>query len=269
MLYKTKAIILGGRDLREADKLLTFYSLDLGKRKAIAKGIRKTKSKFGANLEPFTLSKLLVYTKSRHHHDNLDIITDAEAQRSFKTTRESLIGFGCSSYMSEFLNEMVHEGEPSKPLFNLFYRFLSALEDGLDPFLVVSGFSMQAFGIFGYHPVIDRCCLCGKDIKKLKTGSVFFSTGMGGIMCSPCRKEGSFSFELKLPSIGYLKQLLKMHPDLLKSLRLNSVCKKEVEKVIRSYLSFYIEKELKSIKLLESTGVFNHNQQEERCIRMI
>ena len=64
MLYKTKAIVLGGFDIKEADRIVTFYSEQRGKIKAIAKGVRKTRSKFGSSLEPFTLSNLLIYPKT-------------------------------------------------------------------------------------------------------------------------------------------------------------------------------------------------------------
>ena len=159
MLYKVRAIVLGGKDIGEADKLMTLYSEERGKIKAIAKGVRKTRSKFGSSLELFTLSSLLIYSKNNSsrqsypHAPTLDIISDAQIQNSYRNLRENLVEFAYGNFLVELENRMTGEEEDDgHRIFHLLREFLSSGRELKNTNVLIYGFTLRFFNILGYNP---------------------------------------------------------------------------------------------------------------------
>src|SRR3990172_3382738 len=121
-LYKTKGIILRTHKLGEADRIVSILTNSYGKVNAVAKGVRKTKSKFGSRLEPFTHVDLVLY-KGR----NLDIVTQAEIIDSFSEIRDSFERITYGSAMLDLVNKVAVEGERDIALYNLLAKSLSVL----------------------------------------------------------------------------------------------------------------------------------------------
>jgi len=262
MLYKTRAIVLSSRDIKEADSLLTLYSEDRGKMRAVAKGVRKTRSKFGSSLEPFTLARLLLYRKGKppasfspREHSSIDIITDAEIERSFRKLRESLTGFACGNYYAELVAEMAGEGESNPAIFYLLCEFFRLIDvTGNLPVLIFS-FTLRLLCILGYYPEFNECVGCRMELKNISVKNFFFSTELGGILCQHCRGKDSGAMAIQYPTLKYLKQLLKMEPARLKNLKLLKKSKLEIERLILDYLFYYLEKELKTVEFLRQTNI--------------
>ncbi|GAJ03578.1 unnamed protein product, partial [marine sediment metagenome] len=124
MLYKTEGIVLKSIEYQEADKIVTIYTKDYGKITAIAKGVRKTKSKFGSSLEILTYSIFLFY-KGR----NLDIVSQTEILESFFSTSKEVIKFAFAANCVEVVNRLTEEREINIGLFNLLKEVLHYLRE--------------------------------------------------------------------------------------------------------------------------------------------
>jgi len=117
-------IVLRSHKLGEADKIIRVLTREHGKRSAVAKGLRKTTSRFGARLEPFTCARLLVHTGR-----SLDIVRQAEIETSFHEVREDIALFVHASGMAELIDGITQEHEPHPELFDLMLRGLSLLKE--------------------------------------------------------------------------------------------------------------------------------------------
>jgi DNA repair protein RecO (recombination protein O) len=245
MLYKAKAIVLGGRDIGEADKIMTLYSEEKGKIKAIAKGIRKTKSKFGSSLEPFTFSNLLIYSKNNSvaGKNPLDIISDAQIQSSFRNLRDNLEGFAYGNFLVELVDKMTGEREQDGyRIFRLLKEFLGLGGCVRNAKVLIYGFTLRFFNVLGYHPRIDECVICGS-----KSEGYYFSVNDGGVLCGDCKKRETGVLPISISSLQYFRQLMRMEPRHLDNLKISVCCEKELENIIQDYLDFYLERDIKSL----------------------
>jgi DNA repair protein RecO (recombination protein O) len=123
MLYKDEAIVLRTMRLGEADRIVTFVGRGQGKIRAVAKGVRKTKSRFGGRLEPFTQVSLVMW----RGRSDLDIVTQADAVESNRSVREDLDRFALGQVMLEAVDRVVQEKEASPRVFNLLVEGLKGL----------------------------------------------------------------------------------------------------------------------------------------------
>jgi len=175
MLYKVNAIVLGGKDIGEADKIITLYSKERGKIKAVAKGVRKMKSKFGSSLEPFILSSLLIYSKNDSIRQtrptrgimdsSLDIVSDAQIQDSFRNLRKDIAGLAYGNFLVELVCRMTGEGESGgHKIFHLLREFLSLGEELKNMKVLIYGFTLRFFSLSGYCPQLEECVGCGSTL---------------------------------------------------------------------------------------------------------
>jgi DNA repair protein RecO (recombination protein O) len=153
-----------------------------GKVRAVAKGVRKTKSRFGARLEPPTHVQLLLYEGRE-----LDIITQAETVDHFRAIRDDLDRLTRAVSMLEAADQLSLEGEPNAPLYQMLVGALRALAGHSGP-LVVPAFFLKVLALEGFRPVVDRCVECGAT-----EGLVSFDLESGGTRCGVDRRGPSVS----------------------------------------------------------------------------
>lgn len=173
-------IVLRSHKLGESDKILRIMTREHGKRSAVAKGIRKTTSRFGGRLEPLTCARLLL-----HRGRNMDTIKQTEIQTSFREVREDLDLFVNASAMAELVDNITVEQESHPELFDLFFTGLELLRDrpGDAPF-IRAFFEFRVMASSGFELMVSRCAACGGA---LSTGEVSFSLRLGGKLCEECR----------------------------------------------------------------------------------
>ncbi|MFT3875274.1 MAG: DNA repair protein RecO [Propioniciclava sp.] len=186
--YRDEAVVLRTQKLGEADRIITLLSRRHGKVRAVARGVRRTKSKFGARLEPFTHVDLQLATGR-----TLDVITEAVTLHAWS---EPL----CTDYprytvgqvMLETADRLVSiEHEPALPQFQLLTGALNALvtgtSDGPRPApLVMDAYLLRAVATAGFAPSLDQCASCGTD-----GPHDYFSPSAGGVVCRRCRPPGT------------------------------------------------------------------------------
>jgi len=153
-LYKEQGVVLRSVKLGEADKIVTVMTQGSGKVRAVAKGIRKTHSRFGARLEPFTHVSLMVY----RGRGALDTVSQAEIISPFMELRRDLGLFAAGETMLEATDKVAEEHERNVRLFLLLLGGLRALDTApADPAAVAESFLLKLLSLSGFHPSLTAC----------------------------------------------------------------------------------------------------------------
>jgi DNA repair protein RecO (recombination protein O) len=183
-LYRDQAIVLRTWKLGEADRIVNLMTKGHGKVRAVAKGVRKTKSKFGGRLEPTAHVALQLYEGRE-----LDIVTQAESLDQFATFRTDVDRFTGASAMLEAVDQVAQEGERNPELYQLLLGALRALAGPGGP-LVLPAFFLKLLALEGFRPMLDRCAGCGEEAEL-----VAFNDLDGGALCATCRRGVAISPE--------------------------------------------------------------------------
>jgi DNA repair protein RecO (recombination protein O) len=205
-VYRSKGIVLRSMRYGEADRILDLYTRDSGLVSAIAKGIRRTRSRFGARLEPLSCVDFVAY-----HGRTLDTVTQAEVLRSFHSVREDLTRFEAAAGMVRSVRALSGGDEADRRVFNLLYNGLDALETHDSGFEALeASFGLKLSILAGYAPQLDACLSCEADPEA--TGPhYYFAPNLGGVLCSECRAATGDSFPLPPGTLERLKVLIE-HP---------------------------------------------------------
>jgi DNA repair protein RecO (recombination protein O) len=178
--YKTEAIVLRSLRFSEADRILHLYTSERGRIGAIAKGIRKTKSRFGARLEPLSHVELMLHEGA----GELQTVTGVELLDSHRRTREDSYRLNVGLIGAEAMLRLFGEPEPSPRAFTALARFLETL-DQLEPLTglpqvdpLVLSFQLKLLWVAGYLPHLTSCVECAA-VEDL----VAFSARAGGAVC--------------------------------------------------------------------------------------
>jgi DNA repair protein RecO (recombination protein O) len=182
-LYRDTGVVLRTYKLGEADRIIVLLTEAHGKVRAVAKGVRRTSSKFGARLEPLSHVALLMW----HGRGELDIVNQAEVVDHFRSVREDLERMGQGLSMLEAVDQLAQEGHPDPRLYSMLVGALRALADPeLEPLLVPAAFFLKALVLEGASPVLDGCASCGRDEGEVEL--VAFDLTEGGALCRSCRR---------------------------------------------------------------------------------
>jgi DNA repair protein RecO (recombination protein O) len=186
--FKTDAIVLRKLRYGEADSILHLYTRERGRIGAIAKGVRRSKSRFGGRLEPFFRLELLLH----EGRSDLMTVTSAETLDGHPGLRSRAESIDAAAKVGDFVLRLLDESEPSEPAYNLLANMLALLD--VDPRAsrreVSLAFRAKMLLAAGFSPELGACVHCGAT-----EGLVAFSPGSGGIVCSDCREAGDFDFD--------------------------------------------------------------------------
>ncbi|HEX3424873.1 MAG TPA: DNA repair protein RecO [Acidimicrobiales bacterium] len=182
-LYRDQGVALRHYKLGEADRIVVFMTAGHGKVRAVAKGIRKTKSRFGSRLEPPTNVNLLFY----EGRGELDIVSQAEAIDHFRPIRDDLARMTDAMSMLEAVDQTAQERQPDARLYQMLVAALRTLaeRDRRSP-LLVAAFYWKLLSMEGYGPILDRCASCEAPAS-VGVALVAFDLGHGGALCRDCR----------------------------------------------------------------------------------
>jgi DNA repair protein RecO (recombination protein O) len=253
-LYRAEAIVLRRMNLGEADRLLTLFTPEWGKIRVLAKGVRKPTSRKAGHLELFTHSQLLI-AKGR----SLDIVTQAETISSFLPLRKDLTRTSYAYYLAELVDRFLEEGEESPALFRLLLEGLGHLSEAPDPRLVVRHFELHLLGQVGYRPELYRCLGCGREIES----EASFSPSQGGVLCPPCSRKGEGSL-LSADLLRHLRRLQREDYTTCQTLQPDPEVHRGLEKTMRHYISYLLERRVKSLDFIDTLRREEKSLIEER-----
>jgi DNA repair protein RecO (recombination protein O) len=232
--FKTEALVMGSIRLREADRIVTLYTRERGRLSAVAKGVRRTKSRIGGRLEPFSLVHVVLYAGS----GSLYTITGVETVRSFQGVRESLDRMEEGGRLLEAVRRLFPEEESNPAAFNLLVRAvarLSKAEDRAAAALVVLATRLKLLVALGYLPELDSCVQCGND--DMLCG---FRPSLGGMVCSECyAHEHHDCFSISPGGLAAMRDLLDHPLSGLSDVVLDGPATAEVERAIAQTLAHH------------------------------
>jgi DNA repair protein RecO (recombination protein O) len=238
-LYKEQGIVLRAVKLGEADKIVTILTQGSGKVRTVAKGIRRTQSKFGARLEPFTHVSLLMY-RGR----NLDTVTQAEIISPFLHVRSEFDLIAAGETMLEAVDRVAEEHERNVPLFLLLVKGLRALDEApRDAAAVAESFLLKLLSLSGFHPALSGCAVCGSP-----GPLVWFSAGQGGAVCVDCAQQEAG--RVTEPALRWLDDLARIDllaaGDMTPTLEL----RREARAMLYGFAEYHLERRMRSFTLL-------------------
>ena len=179
-LYRDEGLVLRTLRLGESDRIVTFLTLGRGKVRAVAKGVRKTKSRFGARLEPLGHASLLFYEGRE-----LDIVTQADSLETFRLVREDLDRLAKAHVLLEVTDQVAQERQANARLYQMLVGALRALSAHDSP-LLVPAFILKVLAGEGAQPVTGRCAGCDGP-----PPLVGFDLLEGGALCPDCARRAS------------------------------------------------------------------------------
>jgi DNA repair protein RecO (recombination protein O) len=246
MKSKTEAIIISSMNLGEADKLVTFFSVDRGIQKGVAKNARKSFRRFGAGLEAFTTCRLHLY--EREHQElvrieSIDIINQpADICRDLNRT-------AAGSVMLELVKELAPPGECNTAAFYLLAQVIELLNAGEDPVFLLRIFEIRLLSVLGYQPKLDYCLSCGKQPK----WDVIFHSMKGGVLCRECMISSEEPLLIiSQGAVGFYYQALRMDLDKISRLKPSAGIMRELSQVFSAHIIHILGKKLKSAEFLRS-----------------
>ena len=239
-LYRDEAVVLRTHKLGEADRIITLLTRHHGLVRAVAKGVRRTTSKFGSRLEPFTHVDLQL-AEGR----NLDVITQAETITPFSAGLGSdYERYTSGTVMLETADRLVaEEREPSVQQFLLLVGGLRAMASGeRRPSQVLDSYLLRSLAVAGYAPSFQHCARCG-----VEGPHRWFNPSMGGMLCTTCRGPGSASPSAQ--TVLVLGALLAGDWPVVEAADPRSL--KEASTLVAAYLAWHLERELRSMEHVE------------------
>ena len=235
--FRVEAVVLRHSDYGEADRLLTLYTRQLGKTRAIAKVARKIASRKAGHIEPFTHVKLQL-AKGR----DMLILTQADTVDAYQPLREDLILTSHASYVMELLDRFTYEDENESPsTFRLLTETLSRLASKSDPWLVVRYYEMRLLDHLGFRPQLFECANCGREIK---AEDQYFSFSAGGVICPRCGQGLPNLHAISVEALKYLRHFQRSSYASATRARPGLDVQQETETLMQGYFTYLLEREL-------------------------
>lgn len=242
-IYRTEAIVLKSYDYGEADRILTLYTAQSGKLRAIAKGVRRTKSRKAGHVDLLTRTNLLV-ARGR----NLDIITQAETIEHFRPMRDDLWRLSHGHYIAELLDGFSVEDLANYPIYALSVATLRRLAAAPDVDLVTRSFELQLLSLSGYRPQLHRCLGCDSAIEPVAN---VFSSKLGGVLCPACSSQDSAAPSISVPALKAMRNLQTNEAAMLTIGTLDVGVQGEIERRLQEYITYRLEARPRSAGFLD------------------
>jgi DNA repair protein RecO (recombination protein O) len=243
-VYKTAGVVLRQRKLGEADKVLTIFTPNLGKLDAVAKGVRRPKSKLAGHVEPLTHTSFLI-AQGR----TLDIVTQAQAIDVFLPLREDLERTGRALYAAELVDRFTAERQESYPVFRLFLETLGRLAARKDLDTVLRYFEMRLLDYAGFRPQVDRCVSCGAALEPTTN---YWSASGGGVICPGCVAREPLVRPLSVNALKVLRLMQGSGFAEVARVAIPQSLAAELERHLRDYLRYVLERDIRSADFIDS-----------------
>ncbi|MGH2537737.1 MAG: DNA repair protein RecO [Candidatus Promineifilaceae bacterium] len=242
--FRSEAIVLRRSNFGEADRLLTLYSHDFGKLRALAKGARKPQTRKTGHVELFMRTNFL-FARGRE----IDIITQAELVEAYAGLRADLVRATYAAYVAELLDAFTVEGERDARKYRLLAAALAWYATGDNYLLAARHFELRLLALAGYQPQLFHCVRCGRSVADGEEAR--FSPELGGILCPDCAPADRAARPLSAAALKALRQLQTRSWESLLGLQLRRSLHTELEGLMHDYLRYLLERNLRSAEFLQ------------------
>lgn len=238
MYIQTEAIVLRQIKTLDGRRMMHLFTRRFGKISCGTNMSEKGKNKSNLALRPFTYCNYDLYKKRDYFN-----INGAEVKKSFFRIGEDIEKYMTASFVLEFTDKLLVEGQENHKLFDLLLEFLELLEDRKEKFETLSiGYQLKAIELMGIGPNLKKCVLCDADDNI--TG---FSVKDGGLLCHKCMKNiqsnvnAGLIFEVNFDIVNILRYFINNPLSSLKKIGLTESAKKEIMKILDAYSEYYLD----------------------------
>jgi DNA repair protein RecO (recombination protein O) len=225
------AITLLRRDFKENDEAISFYTKEIGKVDAIARGVKKIISKNTSSLEPFSLLDIeLVKGKDTTY------VTKAVVLENFSGIRNNLDSLVAGNFVLKNLEISTKVGQKDEKIFLLTYRFLKILNNSVPSSLLFPAYLLQLWSELGFTPDFSGCRVCNV---KSDEKEYFFDTSQGKIICEVCSKDKKNKNILKSDNVKILKKLLKESPAEIQKLKIKDGDLFLIQNAVKDFVEYH------------------------------
>ncbi len=241
--YRLTGLVIHHRDMGEADRVITVLTPDRGRVSLLAKGVRKITSRKAGHLDLFVHVRLQV-VKGR----TWDIVTQAEALRTFPHIRENVRRAAHAYYVAELLYHLSPEEQGDTALFDLALEALEYVDTAPNLLVVSRWFEAHALRITGFSPQLYICPLCGAPLPVDRVN--YWVPSAGGTVCPSCGATQKSPRPLA-PRVLKLMRFLHTHTyERIRELPLSTELLLELERYMHAYLRHILERDLRSLAFL-------------------
>lgn len=241
-VYKAEGVILRRRNLGEADTIFTVFSDRLGKFDAVARGVRKARSRMRGHLEPLTRSSLML-ARGR----SLDVFTQAETIAPYRAVREDLERMAEALYCAELVDRFTIERAEAPGVYDLLVTVLEALDAGVSGH-VVRYFELHLLALSGYELQLDACASCGARLPEAET---LLAPTAGGLVCTNCRGAAGAGRILSVRAIKVLRFARGAEMAEFAALRIDDDLARQLQAALSDIVHHIAEAELRTGRYLE------------------
>lgn len=245
--FATEALILRSVDFQESDRLITFYSAQLGKMRGVAKGAKRSRKRFGSNLDLLAHVRIQGFERS---NQDLVRIEGADLLEYFEGIRQNLLSFARACYLAEWTEACTAYRQPLPGLLTLILHVLSTFEEGKGGEGLLRTFEVKVLDLTGYGPRLDRCVSCGRPTKG--ANEILIHVARGGVVCGDCPADPHGGLRVSPGTVRILEDVRTEPLNRLHRIGFSAGALKESSTLLRSFFAYHVGLQLKSVSFLES-----------------
>ena len=231
----------------EADRLLTLLTPERGKLRVVAKGARKIASRKAGHVELFNRVNLLI-AKGR---GEFDIVSQADTVEPFRALREDLTRSTYAHYAAELIDRFAEEGTAQPELFDLLSDTLGRFSTSIDLVLTARYFELRLLTLAGFQPQVFQCVGGGEPLAEIEDDETYgWSPGEGGTLCLHHAENRNDITRLSLGALKVMRHAMRNEYHAFAALKLREAVSLEVERALQRYLTYVLERKLKSIEFI-------------------
>ena len=235
--YKAEGVILSRRDLGDADRVITVFTQQFGRRRLVARGSRRPASQFAPHIELFTRTSLVGVAGS-----NLDVLTQAKTIETYPRLRRDLAAFAAAGWSIELLDGLSVDSESMPDAYTALVAFLRLLNSSNnDPEPLITALALNLLDLHGYTPELAVCTVCTCHIEQ---------GNHGGVVCITCGQNHATQ-ALEVDTLKTLRFIAREGLAGAARLRTNQQTRLELHATLRGYANAVIEREISSAQILE------------------
>ena len=239
--YPLRALVLRKTKLGEADTIVTLLAADGRQVRAVAKGVRRTRSKIGSRVEPYAVVDLLLATGR-----NLEVIQEVETVATHEAIRSDYDRTAAASVVADLLDKVSVEGQIDPKTFPLALTTLDVMETAEpgDLRALVLAFLVKALAMQGYRPTLDSCARCACEASDAR----FFSAQAGGVLCDDCGRVADGVMPLSCDARLAISALLGARMAEVAKLGIPRPVADEVLRVLGVFAGYHIPARLRALE---------------------
>ena len=249
-IEKADAIVLRVIDFSESSAVVTLFTREFGKVRALAKGARRPKGPFENSLDLLALCRIVLLRKSS---DALDLLTEARLQRRFRPAERDLASLYAGYYVAELLSELTDDGDPHPELFDAAEFALSELKAGRTIAPLVLHFELAALRMLGHLPELELCVECGTRVEPV-AGRMAFGQLSGGLLCQECKLGKRKVVAVSVEVVQTLRAFAQAEGDAWRETEIDRRTRGELRAVLNQYLNDLVGHKLKMHAYLGTLG---------------